>query len=144
MFVKAVAQQRGVSQATVREGMGQGRSLLATDAVKAGLADRVGTLDDVLEKYGVKKSAGSRTSALNPPQPVAGPLPDQNEEDEARAEACKACKACSASSFCGCKDGDIDCGCACSPCQSCENKGGAHAPDYKKAIERRRRQLSLH
>jgi signal peptide peptidase SppA len=141
MFVKAVAQQRGVSQARVRDGMGQGRSLLATDAVKAGLADRVGTLDDVLEKYGVKKSGGSPTSALAPPQPVAGPLPDQDEEDEAREEACKACKACSASSFCGCKDGDIDCGCNCTPCQGCENKGGAHAPDYQKAIERRRRPL---
>ena len=50
MFVKAVAQQRGVSQGSVREGMGQGRSLLATDAVKAGLADRVGTFDAELAR----------------------------------------------------------------------------------------------
>jgi signal peptide peptidase SppA len=50
MFVKAVAQQRGVSQGSVRDGMGQGRSLLATDAVKANLADRTGTLDSVLAR----------------------------------------------------------------------------------------------
>jgi capsid assembly protease len=133
MFVKAVAQQRGVSQAAVREGMGQGRSLLASDAVKAGLADRVGTLDDVLEKYGVKKNAGAKAesqpsavSAVNPP------LPDQDEEDEARAEACKACKACSASKFCGCKDGDIDCGCACAPCKGCTGDG-THSHAHGKA-----------
>ena len=159
MFVKAVAQQRGVSQAAVREGMGQGRSLLATDAVKAGLADRVGTLDDVLEKYGVKKNAGKQASAVGSPLSATA-LPDEDEEDEARAKACKACKACSASTFCGCVDGDIDCSCACHACKGCENKGapkGAAAPltpeakveeaavagDYLKAIERRRRQMHL-
>jgi signal peptide peptidase SppA len=55
MFVKAVAQQRGVSQAAVREGMGQGRSLLASNAVKANLADRTGTLDEVLLRLGVSR-----------------------------------------------------------------------------------------
>jgi signal peptide peptidase SppA len=130
MFVKAVAQQRGVSQAAVREGMGQGRSLLANDAVKANLADRTGTLDDVLEKYGVKKTAGARAetqpSAVSR-QPSAKKQEDEDEEDEARAEACSACKSCSASSFCGCKDGDIDCGCTCQSCKSCAGRGGAHA-----------------
>jgi len=63
IFVKAVAQQRGTSQATVRENFGQGRSLLASAAVKAGLADREGTLDSVLEKYGVKKTSGSGSRA---------------------------------------------------------------------------------
>jgi capsid assembly protease len=48
MFVKAVAQYRGVSQNAVREGYGQGRSLLAANAVKENLADRIGPLDDVL------------------------------------------------------------------------------------------------
>ena len=61
LFVKAVAQQRGVSSGSVREGMGQGRSLLATDAVKAGLADRLGTLDSVLARLlGRPALAGGR------------------------------------------------------------------------------------
>jgi signal peptide peptidase SppA len=59
MFVKAVAQQRGVSQGSVREGMGQGRSLLATDAVKAGLADRVGTFDAEVARL-LRRPAGRR------------------------------------------------------------------------------------
>jgi len=62
MFVKAVAQNRGTSQAAVRDGYGQGRSSLATDALKQGLVDRVGTMDDVLAKYGVGASRGSKAS----------------------------------------------------------------------------------
>lgn len=58
MFVKSVAGNRGTSQTAVREGYGQGRSLLAKDAVKSGLADRVGSLDDVLaELLGVRRQA---------------------------------------------------------------------------------------
>jgi signal peptide peptidase SppA len=64
MFVKAVAQNRGTSQAAVRDGYGQGRSLLAAGALKEGLIDRVGTMDDVLGKYGVK--ASSQFAALAP------------------------------------------------------------------------------
>ena len=55
MFVKAVAAQRGTSQGSVRDGYGEGRSRLAADAVKAGLADRIGTLDNVLSKLGVSR-----------------------------------------------------------------------------------------
>ena len=54
MFVKAVAQNRGASQTAVRNGYGQGRSLLAAEAVKQNLADREGTLDEVLAGLGVR------------------------------------------------------------------------------------------
>jgi capsid assembly protease len=54
LFVKAVAQNRGTSQAAVRDGYGQGRSLMASDALKQDLVDRVGTLDDVLANLGVR------------------------------------------------------------------------------------------
>jgi signal peptide peptidase SppA len=66
MFTGSVARNRGTSQAAVRDGMGQGRSLLANAAVKAGLADRVGTLDSVLQELGV---GGAR-------RPGAGTLRD--------------------------------------------------------------------
>ena len=59
MFVKAVARNRGDSQSAVREGYGQGRLLSAREAVKAKLADRVATLDQVVgelqAKYGKRK-----------------------------------------------------------------------------------------
>jgi signal peptide peptidase SppA len=102
MFVKAVGKNRGVSQAAVREGYGQGRSLLANDAVKQNLADRIGTLDDVLGKYGVKNGGASAADSRSS---VAAKQPEDEEDDSASA-----------------------CSCNCSACQSCENKGaGAHA-----------------
>lgn len=47
-FVKAVATNRKATQTAVREGYGQGRVLGAEASVKAGLADRVATLDQVV------------------------------------------------------------------------------------------------
>ncbi len=52
-FVKAVARGRKVTQTAVREGFGKGGMLLAEASVKEGMADRVGTLDEVLGRYGV-------------------------------------------------------------------------------------------
>jgi capsid assembly protease len=70
LFIKAVAQNRGTSQAAVRGGYGQGRSLSATDSVKQGLVDGVGTLDDVLGSLGIKVS-GKRRSKMDNLQQTA-------------------------------------------------------------------------
>jgi signal peptide peptidase SppA len=51
-FVKAVAKGRGVSEARVESDFGQGRMVLAKDAVNAGMADGVSTLDQVLRRLG--------------------------------------------------------------------------------------------
>jgi len=53
MFVKAVAQGRRTTQETVKNGYGEGRMVMAQDAVKEGMADRVATLDQVLADLGV-------------------------------------------------------------------------------------------
>jgi len=47
-FVGDVAKGRGVPESKVRSDYGQGAVLLAKDAVAAGLADGIGTLDDAL------------------------------------------------------------------------------------------------
>lgn len=60
MFVAAVAAHRGVSEATVEETFGQGRMVMATDAVARGMADEVGTLDDVL----VRSTAPARSAPI--------------------------------------------------------------------------------
>jgi len=52
MFVAAVARGRGVKPHDVRTGMGEGRLVLARDAVRLGMADRIGTLGDVLARLG--------------------------------------------------------------------------------------------
>jgi capsid assembly protease len=48
MFTRAVARGRGVSPERVRNEYGQGRSVMAKDAVRLGMADRVATMDDTI------------------------------------------------------------------------------------------------
>jgi capsid assembly protease len=55
-FVRAVAQNRRATQAAVRDGYGQGRSLLANEALRQNLVDRIGTFDDALASLGVRVS----------------------------------------------------------------------------------------
>jgi len=50
MFVRAVARHRGVSQAGVVEGFGEGRVVGASDALKMGMVDRVETKDEMLKR----------------------------------------------------------------------------------------------
>ncbi|RAI44713.1 S49 family peptidase [Rhodoplanes roseus] len=66
MFVKAVARNRGVSQAAVREGFGQGDMVLAEPAVAEGMADRIGTMEDTLRRFGASlhQPAPSRRRAF--------------------------------------------------------------------------------
>lgn len=52
MFVDRVAQGRGVTSATVRDGFGQGRMLGAAGAVREGMADRVATMKETLARFG--------------------------------------------------------------------------------------------
>lgn len=61
-FVRDVARFRGDSQKGVRGGYGEGRVLDGEAAVAAKLADRIGTLDDTIErlKSGAKARRGAR------------------------------------------------------------------------------------
>lgn len=49
-FIEAVARNRGVKAAYVRENFGEGRMVAARQAVALGMADRIGTLDETLER----------------------------------------------------------------------------------------------
>ena len=55
MFVGAVARHRGVSPAAVRDGFGQGDMVDAGAAVAEGMADRIGTLDETLQRFGASQ-----------------------------------------------------------------------------------------
>ncbi|WP_423606146.1 S49 family peptidase [Sphingomonas sp. MS122] len=66
-FVNRVAEGRGRSTAEVREGFGQGRMVLAKDAVKLGMADRVGTLAETLERFGVGREPSARGETTTRP-----------------------------------------------------------------------------
>ena len=120
MFVKGVAQNRGASQADVRNGYGEGRMLLAADAVKENLADRVSTFDAVLEEYGVKRGNLSTEASSSLPAPkavtdvtnvTASTEPDDDPEDgiDRCPCSCEPCKGCT-----GRSDGKV-----CDACKSC-------------------------
>ena len=52
MFVKGVARARGASQASVRDGFGEGRTVGASDALRMGMIDRIETMDELLTRLG--------------------------------------------------------------------------------------------
>ncbi|WP_296741423.1 S49 family peptidase [Mesorhizobium sp.] len=52
-FVRDVARNRGVSLTAVRDGFGQGRMVDAAPAVAEGMADKVGTMQETLSRFGV-------------------------------------------------------------------------------------------
>lgn len=83
-FVRDVALGRGVSEDAVRSGFGEGRSLRGTRAVAAGIADRVGTYEQVVSEL---------LGGPPPPQPELPPgdgeLPpgDDDDDDDEGAQA---------------------------------------------------------
>ena len=62
-FVAAVAEYRGVSVSKVESDFGQGASLAASDALAAGLVDRIATLDQVLAELTGSASAPGAVAA---------------------------------------------------------------------------------
>jgi len=66
MFHDAVAQGRGVKASAVRAEYGQGRMVLADAAVKRGMADRVATMEQTLNRFGVSMLGGSRAAQAPP------------------------------------------------------------------------------
>lgn len=57
-FVKGVAKGRGVTPAKVRSDYGEGRVFRGAEAVRLGMADRVGTMDSILERLNRGKQGG--------------------------------------------------------------------------------------
>jgi capsid assembly protease len=67
MFTAAVARNRGVSIARVKTGYGQGRVVGARDAFKAGMVDRIASLDEVIGRVAaspVRNSASGSGMSL--------------------------------------------------------------------------------
>lgn len=79
MFHRAVAKGRGVAVEKVRSDFGQGRMLMASDALARGMVDAVETFDDVIARLSKPKRAayaGAAAEAL-PVAPVAEVAADQ-------------------------------------------------------------------
>ena len=145
MFVKAIGQQRSASQAAVRDGYGQGRCLLANDAVKQNLADRIGTFDEVLQKYGVKTSSAIAAADSSPAIEAKMPGDEPDEDDGTCACACSACDACTGTTSAEADDSGM-CSCACDACKGCTAKNAPQSSTdstWQRGLELRRRQLAL-
>lgn len=165
MFTKAVARGRGVAQAKVKDGFGQGRMEMAPDAVAQGMADWIGTLDDVLAKYGASSSGGrsgmSSSASAEANNGIIADAEDGDPEAEMCTCACDACKACatkSSSMPAPAPDDEPDeddygpncCNlAACSACSACEYKSDDDMTARTKgarihpAVLRRRRELDM-
>ncbi len=63
-FIRAVAQGRKTSMANVTENFGQGRTVGAAEAVKRGMADRVGSMADVLSGMRTKHAFRRRSAMV--------------------------------------------------------------------------------
>ncbi len=67
LFTRAVAKYRGDSAENVRKGYGEGRTLLAKDAVDARLADRIDTFDGVIAglQHELRKARRNSTASAS-------------------------------------------------------------------------------
>lgn len=130
MFEKAVARGRGVSRDEVQKKFGRGRVFPAQQAVKLGLADSVGTLDDVLAKHGVTRG-GSQARADAPVPEISA----ATAKADARDCMCQ-CKAC---------EGDDCDNCTVDGCDAdgCDCKSAIDARKAKAQMERRRHELAV-
>lgn len=78
-FVKAVARHRDTSAADVRGGFGEGRVVGAAEAVKLGMADHIGTLEDAIAR-------AAKLARTAPAGPLAA-VPDDRDYRQRRARA---------------------------------------------------------
>ncbi|MCA0025481.1 MULTISPECIES: S49 family peptidase [unclassified Mesorhizobium] len=85
-FISAVAAGRRVSQASVRDNFGKGRMFGAAELVKRGMADRVGTMQDTLQRLGASSprlGAAANTRRMF----AAGETPQLSQIEEVLREA---------------------------------------------------------
>jgi signal peptide peptidase SppA len=68
LFTGAVAKGRGRSKSTVQNGFGKGGMVRAEEAVAEGMADKVGTLEDVLGRYGLSVADVTPAAAEGRPE----------------------------------------------------------------------------
>lgn len=85
-FINDVARNRGVSPDVVRNGFGEGRVVSAPEAVNLGMADRMGTLEDVVNGLlNSNVSSGTSTSVSDQSKLSEQVLAFNTPKDQARA-----------------------------------------------------------
>jgi ClpP class serine protease len=78
-FVNAVARNRGVKPTSVRNGYGEGRVVGASQALEMGMVDRIGTLDETVNRlFGL--------NSMNVPEAAASSEPLLTEDMQREAQ----------------------------------------------------------
>jgi signal peptide peptidase SppA len=80
MFEASVAKGRKTTQTNVHATFGQGKLFGAKQAVKIGMADTVGTLDDVLARYGIASGSTGISMTSEEPSIVATAVEPTGED----------------------------------------------------------------
>ncbi len=89
MFIRAVARNRGVAVTDVRSGFGEGRVVGAQKAIQMGMADRVATLDEMIQRMARNMGRPNGAKAIRleaftfPTGPSLDPTPFSREEEDA-------------------------------------------------------------
>lgn len=117
MFVKSVARARGVSQASVREGFGQGRMVMANDAIAGKMADRVATMDETIARV----SGGTSPRRIGASAEASDMAPGDDYPDDCGCD----CAACSADACAECSN--TSCMDAACKADGCPNQASAAA-----------------
>ena len=149
-FVSALAKGRGKKKGDVQAGFGEGRVVMASEALTLGMIDQVGTFDDLLAKFGVKRTGNEGPYAAAESTTVVGKKADEvndNDEDDGDdtdGDGCDcACTACASGDCSGCTVDDCDvptCQCP----ASTKNRDDAKAEhDHKIALQLQRMRLDL-
>ena len=81
-FTKAVARGRGVNISAVRDGMGQGRCLQASEALAENMIDGIATFDQVVSKMQKSMRGGGSASAAVDAIEVSAESITNNAENE--------------------------------------------------------------
>ena len=148
-FVKAVARGRGVKMADVTSGFAEGRVVMAAQAVDFNMADKVGTLDGILAKFGVKRtgqegSYAEGQSSAPSANVEAAKADDENDDAVPGDEPCDCdCTSCANGDCSGCTVDACDAeGCTCDSADSKKSKAKAES-DLQIALHRQRVALAL-
>jgi signal peptide peptidase SppA len=84
MFVDAVAKGRGVTATKVKADFGQGRMVMASKALEAGMVDKIATYDATLARL-TKTAATKSRAEPTEPEPPAATTPDKTTPEPSEA-----------------------------------------------------------
>lgn len=88
-FVNAVARNRGVSASDVRNGFGEGRVVVANDAKKLKMVDRIATFDQTLARFGASGQVRSMDSLVEEAAITASSEKSAMDDCECECAACE-------------------------------------------------------